>query len=397
MSARCLLVSLVLLWWGRAAPREAVFLVDAQQRRVRAALTGHKHTVSSLGLSPDGRTLATGSSDAVILWDLPGGRRRTLLAGAAAPVAWNRGGNLLATGTTRAGEDTVLVWSVQPLRLVAQLKAHPGLKAEDPPALAWSPDGRQLVTGAHYGRSDAAPVLWETANGRQRGVVEGGRPPFEWSRDGRTLATGSSTGEAILWNARANRLQAAIGKEYLNSVALAWSPDHRRVAVYSWYPTSLQEKEGFVHLWSLSDGAAPQIEMACNGGPALWSPGGRCLYEPMSTGVAVYTLGRRPVWTTLHGARLPAAWSPDGRTLATASTGKGLELWDPFHVRLRAASRLPERYITALAWSRDGRTLVAAATGSEEEYDDLRTPRYFPPAAPSPESRQEQSAGRQER
>src|SRR5437868_688851 len=112
MSMRCVPAILLVLLWRQAGARERVFLVDAQERRVRATLTGHEHAVSSLALSSDGRMLATGSRDAVILWDVRTGRRLAILPGAAAPVAWNRGGNLLATETARVGEDTVRVWSV---------------------------------------------------------------------------------------------------------------------------------------------------------------------------------------------------------------------------------------------------------------------------------------------
>jgi hypothetical protein len=102
------------------------------------------------------------------------GRRRAVLEVAAAPLAWKPGGDLLATGPPRAGEDTVLVWSLRPPRRVAGLRSHPGAVTEGAPAVAWSPDGTQVVTGAEYRRREF-PVLWRTEHWRQEAVVEGGR------------------------------------------------------------------------------------------------------------------------------------------------------------------------------------------------------------------------------
>ena len=46
---------------------------DAATGRVVRQFTGHRHAVTSLALTPDGKTLATGSADTtVLLWDMAG-------------------------------------------------------------------------------------------------------------------------------------------------------------------------------------------------------------------------------------------------------------------------------------------------------------------------------------
>jgi len=65
-----------------------VCLWDASDGRRVATLKGHEHAVKSLAFSPDGKTLATCDGDeggktdypsAVRLWDLPGGRLRSVI------------------------------------------------------------------------------------------------------------------------------------------------------------------------------------------------------------------------------------------------------------------------------------------------------------------------------
>lgn len=64
--------------------------------------TGHHSTVYSLAMSPDGRTMASGSDDGtVIVWDLGSNKRLGTLTGHNGPVwslEYSGGGNLLASG-----------------------------------------------------------------------------------------------------------------------------------------------------------------------------------------------------------------------------------------------------------------------------------------------------------
>lgn len=60
-----------------------------------------------------------------------------------------------------------------------------------------------------------------------------------------------------------------------------------------------------------------------------------------------------------------AAWSPDGRFLASGYSSGALLVWDLAHHRLAGSvPRAHRRFVSALSWSPDGRTLVSAADGA---------------------------------
>jgi WD40 repeat protein len=127
-----------------------------QLPRVIDRLRGHRHTdpVTALAFSPDGRWLASGSSDGTVrLWDpVTGAADRTLTGPpeGVATVAFSADGRILAS----AGHGpTVWLWDATtgaPLGLLAGHTDHVR-------AVAFSPDGRWLASGG----DDRTVRLWD--------------------------------------------------------------------------------------------------------------------------------------------------------------------------------------------------------------------------------------------
>jgi serine/threonine protein kinase len=174
----------------------ALLLLDTESGpRNTATLTGYTKAVNSVAFSPDGKTLATGSSDSTArLWDVATGRTTATLTGninsGVSSVAFSPDGKTLATGSD---DSTVLLWDVATGRTTTTLTHTHWVTS-----VAFSPDGKTLATGSY----DKTARLWDVAAGRTTATLTGHTGSVfsvAFSPDGKTLATGSSDDTARLW------------------------------------------------------------------------------------------------------------------------------------------------------------------------------------------------------
>ncbi len=207
----------------------AIRLWDAGTHRpVGEPLTGHADWVNTLAFSPDGRTLASGSEDgSVRLWEVATG---DLLVpplnghtGAVWRVAFSPDGQTLAS----AGADgAIILWAAatgQPF--APPLAAHDGTVY----SVAFSPDGRWLASGG----ADNAARLWDAITGDPLGEHTQHTNwvrDVAFSPDGQLLLSTGDDTTIVLWDLPGGRLsQVRTGH---NGVvrSLALSPDGSRLA-----------------------------------------------------------------------------------------------------------------------------------------------------------------------
>lgn len=138
-------------------------------------LRGHERNIWEVRFSPDGQRLASGSFDNTArLWDAATGKALRTLRGHSQAIVgldFSPGGMLLATG---ADDSTIRFWRTgdgAPLRTI-----HNGTHVDK---VAFSPDGRWLVSGGHPhgsigevwhqltggGGSGPAARIWRVADG----------------------------------------------------------------------------------------------------------------------------------------------------------------------------------------------------------------------------------------
>jgi WD40 repeat protein len=142
----------------------------------------------SVAFSPNGRLLASGSSDnSVLLWGLPGGDPLQALEGhsnSVWSVAFSPDGRLLASASS---DNTVCLWSLPRGVLFKVLEGH----SNSVLCVAFSPDGRLLVSGSY----DKSVRIWNVADGRCAAVLYANETGWvAFTPDGRYKLSGSLQG-----------------------------------------------------------------------------------------------------------------------------------------------------------------------------------------------------------
>jgi hypothetical protein len=192
-----------------AAADGAVKILDAATGK-QVAEVPRSHGSRAIAWAPDGRRIAAGSGDGKVpVYDAANGKEVYALTGHEGPVlavGWSGNGRQLASGGT---DGKVKVWDVQAGREEYTLTADAPVVA-----LAWRPDGRQIIASrapvtpkpgaARLDRANGS-TLWDTG---KREVVwsipatASRSSDFTWSSDGRRLGLRLSGSSDAPWDSQ---------------------------------------------------------------------------------------------------------------------------------------------------------------------------------------------------
>jgi len=222
--------------------------------------------------------------------------------------------------------------------------------------LAFSPDGRMLVSGGENGKVH----LWDAETGSALGVIEGHTGwvnSLAFSPDGKVLASADSDFTVQLVDLASGLTVHSFVEPAQSLNSMAFSPDGRMLAVVG-YGFSLRfidiETEAVLQTFSEHSSWVSSV---------AFSPDGRVLASgcndalirlwDVETGELLQTLDGHTGWVS------SVSFSPDGRLLASGSQDGTVRLWHPeTGVMLQKLDGHMD-YVINAAFSPDGRLLAS--------------------------------------
>lgn len=298
---------------------------------------------TSVAFSPDGRTLAIGTYEKVLLAGAESAkveRELKVSAGFARGVAWSPDGTKLATACSQA----VQIWPADGDKASLRLKVRG--YAND---VAFSPDGTQVAAACE----DKTVRIWNAGDGAEQRTLEGFDDPVQ---------------------------------------AVAFSPDGSRIAAVAGDETRLT-RGGSVLVWTVADGQpaqGPAIPPEKGATDVAFSPDGTVLFvADLNKRVTLYDVetGEAKGFFGKHGRPVNSVVPlKDGKTLASGSGGLAegkneIRLWTAEDGEELATLEPHAAKVTRIAVSPDETRLAAVSfdkTATLWDLPKLRT------GAPSP-------------
>jgi WD40 repeat protein len=320
-----------------------------------ATLSGNNDQVWSVFCSDKHNIILTGDRSGMVkIWDLNGREIKTILASKQAifGLALHPDGKTIGVAS---GDREISVWDLSG-KEIKRISGH----TNNPLSINFSPDGKTFLTTSY----DRTLKIWDTNTGRQLLSLNGDDAELftaAFSNDGKIVATAGGSGKIKLWNLTDRTYKLGIGHtDSLRSVdlptnnpnLLATAGSDRQIILWDIHGNkidtiSADSKEPWNRIEALkfSPDGKTIAAASTDGTLSLWSISGRS-YKKISP------------QSSHSQAVLDVSFHPDGKTLASVSFDGTIRLWTIDGKFLHQIDTKGGK-ILSVAFSNDGKTIVS--------------------------------------
>jgi WD40 repeat protein/energy-coupling factor transporter ATP-binding protein EcfA2 len=308
----------------------------------------------NISFSPDGKMIASASEDKTVkLWSIEGRELHTFKGHSSkvTSVSFSPDGKTIAS----ASEDkTVKLWSIEGTQLHS-LKGHSGAVT----SVSFSPDGKTIASAS----SDGSVKLWSIEGTELHTLKEqsGGVTSVCFSPDGKTITFVSGDGTVTGWSIESREfLPLPEGKEWEDYllISVSFSPDGKTIAFASedktvklWSEDRSLFRDQSITIWRKDKGNYTESK-GLSTGPGFFK----------SIGGSRETKYFKLVDLKGHsGAVTSVSFSPNGKTIASASKDKTVKLWS-IEGRELQTLKGHSGSVTSVSFSPDGKTIASASS-----------------------------------
>ena len=384
---------------GGESEGNIISLWDVKNRKKLWDIAGHEGDITFLSFSPDGKTLASTSSDKTIkIWktDSIWGFETQTFRGhqdAVRSVLWSPDGEKIITASL---DNTIRVWETSTGQEITRITGHssqvwtlelsPDKKqflsgSADKTARLWnmdnwqqaqvfsaaaianwcaaySPDGKRFVTGTENG----LVTVWSTETGERLFTMSSGHTSIVrtaiYSHDGSFIVTGGDDTNVSIWDARDGKIITRLTNHLGAICSAAFTSDNRYLAT--------GDSNSTIRIWDTSSWRSIRIISSLNNTifSLSYSPDGKLLAAGIGGKEKPFRIWETENWTELPGISEPSdtvyrlSFSPDGKTVALASFDRLVRLWDINNNQKLWQQNVNNDSVYSLSFSPDGTRII---------------------------------------